>query len=58
MQAEANLCLLLTDKNSYTTHTGIRTIESDIEVEPGGIGANLMQQKLCKFSDCNEIRTK
>ena len=54
--AGLNLCLLLTDKNSYTTHRGIRTIETDIEVKPGGgIGANLMQKKFCKFSDCNEI---
>ena len=52
VQPEPNLCLLLTDKNLYTTHTGIWTIESDIEVEPGGIGANLMQQKVCKFPDC------
>ena len=36
VQPEPNLCLLLTDKNSYTTHTGIRTIESDIEIEPRG----------------------
>ena len=36
---QPDLCLLLTDKNSYTTHTGIRTIETDIEIEPGGMSS-------------------
>ena len=51
MQPKPDLCLLLTDKNSFTTHAGIWPSKSDIEIE---LEEELIVQKRISFQTAVE----